>query len=161
MRERNPRPRETTALPRPKADVFRRIVAYVIDVLVAGLAALIISAFFPPLGPVVSAAYLLFKDGLMFAVTKQDSWRNKSVGKRLLNLEVVSQDGATVDLWLSAKRNLTLVIGAVLELTIFASPLAAMIGLVIGLIEVFLLISEPYGRRLGDQWAHTQVANGR
>lgn len=148
-------------MPYEKADVFRRIVAYLIDVFVAGVAAVVISILFPPLGPVVSAAYLLFKDGLMFAVTKQESWKNQSIGKRLLNLEVVSRDGATIDLLLSAKRNLTLVIGALLELTIFASPLAATLGMIIGVVELYLIITERYGRRLGDQWAHTQVAPGR
>lgn len=148
-------------MPYEKADVFRRIVAYLIDVFVAGVAAVVISILFPPLGPVVSAAYLLFKDGLMFTVTKQESWKNQSIGKRLLNLEVVSRDGATIDLLLSAKRNLTLVIGALLELTIFASPLAATLGMIIGVVELYLIITERYGRRLGDQWARTQVAPGR
>lgn len=141
--------------------MIRRIVAYLIDVAVAGLAALIISVVFPLLGPVVYAAYLLFKDGLMFAVTRQESWRNKSIGKRLLNMQVVSQDDATIDLLLSAKRNITLVVGRVLELTIFASPLAAILGVIIGLIELYLIFAEPYGRRLGDQWAHTQVTAER
>lgn len=146
---------------REKADVFRRIVAYLIDIFVAGILALIVSVIFPPLGPLVSAAYLLLKDGLMFAITRQEIWRNKSVGKRLLNLEIVSPHDATIDLVLSAKRNLTLVIGALLELTIFASVFAATLGLIIGVVELYLLLTEPYGRRLGDQWANTQVTPER
>lgn len=148
-------------MPQEKADVFRRIVAHLIDILVASTLALIISIIFPPLWPLVSAAYLLFKDALPFTITKQEIWKNKSVGKRLLNLEVVSENGATIDLLLSAKRNLTLVVGALLELTIFPSALAGTAGLIVALVELYLLFTDPRGRRLGDQWAHTQVTAGR
>ena len=142
---------------REKADVFRRIVAHLIDVLVALILASVISVIFPLLWNLVFAAYLLLKDGLLFAITKQDIWKNKSIGKRLLNLEVASENGATIDLLLSAKRNLTLVAGTLLELTIFSSVLAGMAGAIVGLVEIYLLFTDPYGRRLGDQWAHTQV----
>ena len=80
-------------MPRDKADVFRRIVAYLIDIVIAMTLALITAALMPPLAPLASALYLLFKDGLMFAVTKQDAWKNRSPGKRLLNLEIVSESG--------------------------------------------------------------------
>lgn len=148
-------------MPRDKADVFRRIVAYLIDIVIAMTLALITAALMPPLAPLASALYLLFKDGLMFAVTKQDAWKNRSPGKRLLNLEIVSESGATIDLFLSAKRNLSLVVGALLELTILASAIAGIAGAVIGLIELYLIVTDRDGRRLGDQWAQTQVTPTR
>lgn len=148
-------------VPREKADVFRRILAYVIDAVIAAILAVITAVLLPPLAPLASALYLLFKDGLMFAITKQDAWKNKSPGKRLLNLEIVSDTGATIDLFLSAKRNLPLVIGALLELTFLASFITAIAGTVIGLVELYFVITDRYGRRLGDQWAHTQVTPAR
>jgi len=140
-----------------KADVFRRLLAYLLDIAVASILAALVGLIFPPLALLASALYLTFKDGVMFAVTKQDAWKNKSVGKRLLDLEVASDHGATIDLWLSAKRNLPLVAGAVLNLTFVPGWIASLVGLALVVIELVLVLTDARGRRLGDQWAQTQV----
>lgn len=148
-------------MPTAKADVVRRFLAYLIDACVGAVVAIVVGVIFPPLALVGSALYLAFKDGIMFVVTKQDAWKNKSIGKRLLDLEVASDSGATIDLLLSAKRNLPLVIGAIVELTILGAWIAGLVGFVVYAVELYFVLTDDRGRRLGDQWAGTQVISTR
>jgi len=144
-----------------KADVFRRILAFLIDAAVASALSLVVGVLLPPLSLLAAVLYMTFKDAIMFLLTKQDAWRNKSVGKRLLDLEIASDHGATIDLLLSAKRNLPLVAGPLLQLTFVGDWIASVVGFLLGAFELFLVLSDGRGRRLGDQWAETQVLPAR
>lgn len=136
-----------------KAEAFPRILAFLIDVIIAW-----VPVFIPVFGALVGSLYLLFKDAIMFRVTHKEEWKNKSIGKKLLNLEVVNLDGEVIDLAISAKRNLPLTIGNFIAIVPFVGwvigPTAA---LVLAIVELIMFLSNEDGRRLGDLWANTQV----
>jgi len=90
-----------------KVKFMPRFLAAVIDGVIAWVPSLI-----PVLGAIISSSYLLLKDGIMYQVTGDEDWKNKSIGKKLLNLEVVRLDGEDVDLMTSVKRNIPLTIGS-------------------------------------------------
>ncbi|MDI7247053.1 MAG: RDD family protein [Bacillota bacterium] len=138
----------------PKADLGKRFVAALIDGVIAGILTILI----PILGGLLGAAYTLTKDALMFQLTKDAQWKNRSIGKKLMSLQVVNLGGGDVDMTVSIKRNATLSIGSLLAAIPLAGwVLSPIVGGIIGIIEVVLVFTDPAGRRLGDKWANTQV----
>lgn len=137
-----------------KADPVSRALAALVDGAIACIPLMI-----PLLGALVSAAYMLTKDTVVYEITKDPAWKNRSIGKRLFHLEVVSEESPEVDWATSIRRNLPLAIGSIIAIV-------PIIGWVIGLIvsiplfflEVVLVLSDPLGRRLGDRFARTTVA---
>ncbi len=135
------------------AGVFRRIIAAVIDSLIGSL-----FFFVPILGGLFGVFYILFKDAIMYRLTGYPEWQNKSIGKHLLGLKIICQEGKFVDLKTSAHRNAILIPGRVIGII----PLVGwLIGPIVGglfkLIELLILTSDPQGIRLGDRLAATKV----
>lgn len=138
-----------------KPDVGKRFIAYVIDAVIASLLSII-----PVLGSLLGAAYILVRDGLEF-----DFMDGRSVGKKLMKLRPVRDDGGKMDLTTSVMRNWPLALGSLAGLVSFSpflgilalSLLISLIGGIVGLIEVYLVVTSPDGRRLGDKIAHTHV----
>lgn len=138
----------------PKADLGKRFVAALIDGVIAGILTVVI----PILGGLLGAAYTLTKDALMFQLTKDAQWKNRSVGKKVMGLQVVNLGGGDVDMTISLKRNVTLAIGSLLAaIPLLGLLVAPLVGGVLGLIEIILVLTDAAGRRLGDKWANTQV----
>lgn len=138
----------------PKADLGKRFVAALIDGVIAGILTVVI----PILGGLLGAAYTLTKDALMFQLTKDAQWKNRSVGKKVMGLQVVNLGGGDVDMTISLKRNVTLAIGSLLAaIPLLGLLVAPLVGGVLGLIEIVLVLTDAAGRRLGDKWANTQV----
>lgn len=138
-----------------KAPLGRRFLAALLDTTISWLLLVI-----PLLGAIIGAAYLLFKDGIMYEITKEEEWKNRSVGKRALGLQVSSSASERVDLLDSLKRNLPFAIGTVVMIT----PVSGwIIGMAItggfALIEFVLVLLDARGRRLGDRWAGTTVVD--
>lgn len=137
-----------------KADLMKRFLAALID---GGLAMVV--SMVPVLGGLVAAAYLLFRDGL-----ELDFMDGRSIGKKVMKLRPVRLNGEPMDLVASAKRNWMFALGGITSVLAFIPVLGwllmipvALAGLVLGLIEVFLVITDPQGRRLGDKIAGSQV----
>ncbi len=136
-----------------KADLFARAVALIIDGFIAGLMALV-----PFVGFIASAAYMLFKEALMYRITGEDDWKNKSIGKKLMKLEVVYLEGDLIDLSVSAKRNLPLAIGSIIGIIpILGWVIGPIVGLIVAIVETILVLTDKLGLRIGDRWANTQV----
>lgn len=137
-----------------KADLFKRIVAVVID----GIIASIISAVIPIVGGIIGGAYFLVRDGM-----KIEALGYQSIGKKIMQLKVIGPN-EPIDYITSIKRNIP--ISFVFLLTPFLIiPLIGLIimliaGLaqfVIGLIEIYKVFTDPEGKRMGDTIAETQV----
>ena len=112
-----------------KADIGKRIVAAIIDGLLAGIVGLI-----PIIGGLIGAAYLLLRDGL-----EVDFMDQRSLGKKVMKLRPVLLDGGKVDLMVSVKRNWLLAIPSVLMIIpVLGWVMAPIIGLIIGLISYIL-----------------------
>jgi len=136
-----------------KAEVFPRILAFMIDSLIAW-----VPVFIPFLGAIFGSLYLLFKDGLMYQITKKDEWKNKSIGKKLMNIEIISLDEQVIDLSISAKRNLPLTIGNFIAIIpVIGWVIGPILALVLALVELIIFLTDEDGRRLGDKWANTKV----
>ncbi len=135
------------------AELAPRIVAALIDALIGWVVVVI-----PILGAIVSVLYLLLKDGIMFQLLKTDEWKNKSIGKKIMNIEVETADGSPVDLALSAKRNIPLSIGSFLAIIpVIGWIFGPIVAMVVAVIEIVLVLTDSERRRLGDKWANTRV----
>ena len=137
----------------PKADLFPRFLAALIDGVIGWIFVVI-----PFIGGIICCLYLLFKDGLMYRVTGDEMWKNKSIGKKLMNLEIKNQTDSNIDLALSARRNIPLTIGSIIAIIpIIGWILGGLVGFIFAAIELIMLLIDDKGRRLGDRWAKTQV----
>lgn len=138
-----------------KADLGRRFVAAVIDGVIAG----ILSSIIPFVGFILGAAYTLTKDAIVFELLKNNDFRNKSIGKKLMNLEVALVEGeGHVDWMISVRRNIPLAIGTVIMIIpVIGWIVGAIVGAILGIIELILILTDPSGRRLGDKLGKTQV----
>lgn len=119
-----------------------RITAAIVDIVVAmGIAVgltLILPGFASRLAALTAIAYLVARDSLPFL-------DGQSVGKKAMKIRVVTLDGKSlVNNWEAA-----LIRNGVLIIPLF------------GLVELFILLTREdkpeHGRRLGDEWAKTQV----
>lgn len=137
----------------PSADHLTRWVAKFVDLLVAAA----MDRLLPPVGFFAAVTYLLIADGLR-------PWG--SVGKHLLGLTVRGPGGGVGGVRESILRN-WLVAGpfAVWALFQHGGWLAAAVGTIILVgalgLEGTLLVGNPQGRRLGDDFADTRVVDVR
>ncbi len=141
-----------------KADLGKRFVAIIIDAVVAVVVGLI-----PIIGWFVAAAYWLVRDGLEFEFMDR-----RSIGKKLMKLRPVTLDGSPMDVMTSVKRNWMFALGAILQILrmipfvgwllmlVLLIPVG-LAALALGIIEIFLVITDGEGRRLGDKIANTKV----
>jgi uncharacterized RDD family membrane protein YckC len=137
-----------------KPDALTRFLAFLIDAVAAGVIGLV-----PIIGGLAGAAYILFRDG--FDV---DFMRHRSLGKKLMKLDVVRLDGAPMDLTTSARRNWPLAFGSLTQALLFIPvigwaliPIVALVGLGLVIVEILKVLSSTDGRRLGDDVAATRV----
>ncbi len=137
-----------------KADLVKRFLAALIDGVIASVPGVI-----PVIGPIVGAAYILTKDAVVYELTQNEDFRNRSIGKKIMNLEVALVGGeGTIDWAISIKRNIPLAIGMVIAIIpIVGWILGAIAALIIGAIEIILVLTDASGRRLGDKFGETQV----
>lgn len=141
----HPPPDERTHYPEA-ADPTARLMAKLIDAAIAGMLARL--AF--PFGMVLGLLYLLSADAM---------GNGQSVGKRLLGLRTVEPStGLPATVGQSLKRNLDL---ALLYGLVFIPLLGYVLALVLGVfvltVEIYAVLREPHGLRMGDLWAQTQV----
>ncbi|WP_296970223.1 RDD family protein [Tepidanaerobacter sp. EBM-38] len=140
-----------------KADLFKRFLAALIDGIIASLL-----IYIPILGAIVSTVYLLTKDAIAFEITKNADFKNRSIGKKIMGLEVVSLEGKDIDWTISVKRNLPIAIGSAFGIVpILGWIIGSIVGLVLMVVEIVLAVTDNDGRRLGDRWANTQVAESQ
>lgn len=121
----------------PKADMGKRVVAYFTDMIGINVVAGILWAI-PGLGEILGVAlivgYMLLRDGFDFEFMKQ-----RSLGKQLMKIRPVRIDGQPMDLAASAQRNWILLI-----------PFMP-------LIEIFMMMNDDRGLRIGDKIGNTMV----
>ncbi|NLZ54229.1 MAG: RDD family protein [Thermoanaerobacteraceae bacterium] len=137
----------------PKADIFGRFIAFLIDGIIAS-----ILIYVPILGGIVSTVYILTKDVIAYEITKNPDFKNRSIGKKIMGLEVASMEGKDIDWGISIRRNLPFAVGSVCSIVpIIGWIIGPILGFVISMVELFLAVTDNKGRRLGDRLADTQV----
>lgn len=136
-----------------KADLLKRFVAVLIDGVIS-----IVPAFLPIVGGIIGVVYTLTKDGLMFSLTRNDQWKNMSIGKKVMGIRVVKTDGTDITMTDSVKRNIILAVGSIIAIVpVIGWVVGPVVGAVLGLIEAILVLVDKDGRRLGDKLAGTCV----
>lgn len=137
-----------------KADLTKRFLAFVIDAVIAAILSVI-----PYLGSLLAAAYFLLRDG--FDLEFMD---HRSVGKRLMRLRPVCDDGSPVTLEVSARRNwpmavtsLAAFLGFVPALGYVIRPLGMAAGIILVVLEGYFTYTDEHGLRWGDGMAGTRV----
>jgi len=140
----------------PKADLVKRFVAALIDGLIMSL-----PSFIPIIGPLLGAGYYLTKDALIFELTQNEDFRNRSIGKKVMSIEVAMlENGDYVDWATSIRRNLPLSIGTlIMVIPVLGWVIGPIVGLVLGIIECILVLTDSEGRRIGDKFGKTQVVD--
>ncbi len=142
-----------------KADLLKRFLAKLIDGIIAAVLFWVVVAIIPGLffaqlmGAIVAGAYWLLSDGL-----EVEFMKHRSLGKKLIGLDVVRLDGAPMDMEASARRNWMFAIGYFsYPFPAFIGLLVALAGLAIFVYEVYKVVTESDGRRWGDELAATRV----
>ncbi|RMG58345.1 MAG: RDD family protein [Bacteroidetes bacterium] len=107
----------------------QRIGAYLIDILMVMVVSIV-----PIVGGLVGLAYMLTRDSLPFL-------DGQSVGKKVLKIRAVTEDGGT----LANNWGPGLIRNVVLLIPFFP------------LVELIVLFTNADNRRLGDQWGKTKV----
>ncbi len=133
----------------PKADISKRLIAFLIDVAVYVVIGLLLY-FWLRLGDyltgLVSGLYFVFRDGL---------FNGQSIGKKLMRLRVVlPETDAPADFQVSAKRNVILYIPILFR---FAPFLGGLLELLVVAFELYFIFMDDRGNRWGDRFAETQV----
>jgi uncharacterized RDD family membrane protein YckC len=142
---------EQLGSPYPKASLWMRLGARIVDVAVAWGLCVVCGAA----GEVVALLFLLLADGML---------QGQSVGKRIFGVKVMhlpTQSAARHRD--STLRNAPLAL--IVLLGMMPPPLGLVAGLaglvVIGGVEALRVVKDPLGWRLGDTWAQTQVVDGK
>lgn len=150
--EQSPK-REKSVSPKP-VDPAPRFLAMLIDGVVAMALSLV-----PVVGGIAGAAYFVVRDGLTL-----DFMNERSIGKHVMGLRVVRLNGAPMDIETSVRRNWMWGIGAITGALAYIPilgwiliPFVALAGIGIGLYEGYRVLTDPDGRRWGDQLAQTKV----
>ncbi len=139
---------EQAMTPTGKADLGKRIIAAIIDGVIAGVA-----GFIPIIGGLAGAAYMLIRDGL-----EVDFMDQRSLGKKVMKLRPVRIDGQPMDLVTSVKRNIPFAIGPlIMIIPILGWIIGPIVAMIIGIIEIILVLTDDEGRRMGDRFAETKV----
>jgi uncharacterized RDD family membrane protein YckC len=123
-----------------------RLLAKAIDLFIV----ILISIFFGPIGILLGLIYIAIADSLQ---------NGQSVGKRVIGFAVVSmEDGNPCNIKQSFIRNLPIIIPLFFAIIpIWGWFFAAIIGIPLILLEVYLLYTLDSGHRLGDVMADTTV----
>jgi len=125
------------ATPYPKADVWKRLLAAIVDGMLVATALSLYGRTESPAYLFAAAAYLLFRDAV----------RGRSVGKFCCGLVVMDLNTARpCGLGPSLRRNV-----------IFVLPGANLVAV---FLEGRTILRDPQGQRLGDRFALTQVVEG-
>lgn len=149
-----------------KPDTAKRFLALFIDGIIAGILYGVLSAIVSSIVPgniltkiwigalvggLVAGAYILVRDGLDI-----DFMKGRSLGKKIMKLRPVRLDGGPMTLETSIKRNWTLSLGYLGAIPVVGWVLGlASLGL--GVYEIYKVLTDPQGRRWGDELAGTKV----
>lgn len=131
--------------PYPKADLGLRMLAKVADLLVAAG----FGVFIPGIGVILGLVYLLACDGLP---------NGQSPGKRLLGVKAVHVPSRRS---CGPSRSVVRNLPVALAFAFATNPFLAIAAVPILGFELYLVVTDPRGARIGDVFADTQVIDGK
>lgn len=136
--------------PYPKASLFLRGLARALDIAIAWV--LYVST--GPAGVVVALLYVLFADGML---------QGQSLGKKACGVKVIylpTRQGARHrdSVLRNSPFGLIIILSMMPDLGLRAFVAGCV---VLGGLEALKVLRDPFGLRLGDLWASTQVTDGK
>ncbi|RPD37951.1 RDD family protein [Chitinophaga barathri] len=146
------------------ADLGRRGVAYLVDLLIRGAYLLLMSLFLKNtgLGGYFADVFLLVLPVSFYYLISELIMKGQSLGKRVMDIKVVSLMGNVPSLsqillrWIFRMVESPLVTLALITSMLEEdSPLAALLFLAIGILPLVVVLRSPYNQRLGDLAAGT------
>ncbi|MBU0993811.1 MAG: RDD family protein [Proteobacteria bacterium] len=135
-----------------KADPVKRVIAFVIDSVIAVMIGVI-----PVFGGILGGLFFLFRDALPV------EWlESRSPGKRLIGLDIVKRDtnAGVLDYADSAKRNWMFALNLMIAVPVLGwmiAPLIVVAGPLLVLLETYRVFADDEGKRIGDLIAGTMV----
>ncbi|MCB1044961.1 MAG: RDD family protein [Acidobacteria bacterium] len=152
-----------------KADNGKRIIAVIIDCIIAAILYIpfvvlsfipVVGIIFRLIGFVAYLGYMGFRDALPIK-----DLQGASIGKRLMGLKAIQVDGQPCTYEQSFKRNLPFIAPAALSLlfswipviNFIASIVFGFVGLIIVCVELYKVMTDVNGQRIGDILANTRV----
>ncbi len=142
--------RDEEGSPYPKASLFLRTLARLLDLAVAA----VLYRVTGPAGIVVALLYLLFADGMLHG----QSFGKKICGVKVIYLPTRSAARYRDSVLRNAPFGLVLILGMMPDLG-FVAFLAGVA--LIGAVESYKVLRDGLGMRFGDLWAQTQVIDGK
>ena len=129
--------------------IIRRIFAFLFDIIIATLFSIIP---IPVISGLIAFLYMLLRDGLT---------DRGSIGKRILNLQVMTLKGQRVNYEESIRRNFIFAIPAIFHVIPLVGWIFALLfSLIIYVVELLAMNNHPQEQRNGDRWAGTVVQEG-
>ncbi|MDD5434624.1 MAG: RDD family protein [Nitrospira sp.] len=124
-----------------KANILNRFIAKIIDLIVAAA----FSKLLQPVGFFAGLTYLFIADGF---------FDGRSLGKKLIGLKTVKEDGELCTYKDSILRNLTVSAGYIF---FFIPYVGWLLALIIYSVEGLVILGNEKGVRIGDELAKTYV----
>lgn len=152
-----------------RADNAKRIIAIILDCIFAFLIYIpfmllglipFAGILFSLIGMVIYIGYMGLRDALPIA-----DLGGASPGKKIMGIKAVQQDGSNCTYEISFKRNLPFVIPAALSLIptlipvigVIIGAIFSVVSLVVMLVELYKVMTDEQGKRIGDIIANTMV----
>ena len=133
-----------------------RLLGRIIDAFVVGIPMIILFAIIPGLA-IGGLVYSLVTAALGFGYfVWMESTMGATIGKRLLNMQVVSTSGGNPSMEASARRNWWLLIGVLSGIPVLGL-LASLVSLAVVIYIAVTINSDPNGRGWHDQMADASV----
>ncbi len=136
-----------TAVPTGKCDTGKRILAFIIDAVLA-----LILGLLPIIGLLLAPAYWLLRDGL--TINFMD---HRSIGKKIMKIRPITLEGKQLEIMDSVKRNWMFAMGPFMLIPIIGWFIILPLMVIFVLVEIILTLTDKEGRRFGDKIAGTIV----
>ena len=135
--------------------IIKRFVGKMIDIFIVFFLAVLLPY---PFGPLLAFFYSILADGIDYRHPKI-SFQGQSIGKKIMNLQVQNLNTKRSIHWKdSALRNAPIGIATFFAIIpLWGWILAALVGIPLVLMEVYLMLTVEGSHRLGDIMADTDV----
>lgn len=167
-----PQAPDPTAVSSNKAAPIKRVIATFIDSIIISIVSLIaayIIGFIPVLGSLFGPMITQIVWSVLFLLKDSTIMPDGiSPAKRLLGIRAVDNAGNPLEAEASVKRNLPLAAGSLITGAFsivpvlgpfFGGMIGGVLGLILTIVELFFMFTDPEGLRYGDRFAGTKVVN--
>ncbi len=155
-----------------RADNGKRIIAVILDFILAAIIFIpfyvilglipVVGILFKLLGIVIYLGYIGLRDALPI-----NDLQGASLGKKIMGIKAIQANGANCTYELSFKRNLpfvtpagvSMIFGLIPAIGWIIAPIVSLLGFVVVCVELYKVMTDAQGKRIGDLLADTTVVD--